>query len=86
MILLTALAYLTAFVSLLIAVWVVAQFVRECRNPSPPRHTPDCLDWRAGGNRDTTCTAEHGTDWFGPRDQVQLINDLDGQLSIGESK
>ena len=35
----------------------------------PAAHTLDCLDWRRRGERDTTCPAHHGTDWFAPIEQ-----------------
>lgn len=86
----------------MIAVWIVGigfgvilatvavLFVIAVRNYEPDadtRHSLDCLDWRRAGQRDNTCTAHHGTDWFSTaQDRVRLSNELDGQLWIQEKK
>lgn len=64
---------------------VAVLFVIAVRSYDPGAdtlHTLDCLDWRERGERDTTCTAHHGTDWFGPRAQVEFEAALDHQIGV----
>lgn len=53
-----------AAITLCVVGILIAIVRQEAYTPKPPRHTPDCLDWRRRGQRDATCTAHHGTDWF----------------------
>jgi hypothetical protein len=45
-------------------------------------HTDDCLAWRDNGDRDIRCTAPHGTGWFGPRAEADLIQTFDHQIGF----
>lgn len=69
---------------LIVATPLIALFVVARMPDEEPRHTLDCLDWRQHGQRDITCTAHHGTDWFGPRAQVELQDAFDGQMGFGK--
>lgn len=48
--------------------------------PVTEQHTPECLKWQQQGTKDARCTAAHGTDWFGPRAEAELLQTFDHQI------
>ena len=76
---LTALVTGMGTVAVLLILWVELATAHNNRTVTVA-HTPQCLEWQRTGTKDAHCTAPHGTDWFGPRAEAELIQTFDHQI------